>query len=176
MKKIDPKLKKELLSGKQELVLSAVNQVRESGNSAYIAVLAKLLNNSDNTEINKAVKDLFNDIRDKESTESIIEVLKNDEFKNIRKILISSCWQNSLHFEDYFILFVDFVISEEFEVAIEAFSVIDDMENRISKENLEKGKDIIKKAVGETNEEKLKLVHELYKHINDLLDELNLHE
>ena len=174
MGKINKKLEKDLFSVDKIKVLDAIEFIRREGNINYIKPLAIKLRNSKDEEINKKLASIFNDLKDKNSIEIIMDLINDIEFESIKKTLISSCWQNSLSFQNHFLEFVNFVINEDFETSIEAFSVIDDMEDQVSKENLIKGKESIRKVTGNYQDDKLNLLKELYKHIDNILESKSL--
>ena len=61
------------------------------------------------------------------------------------KRLLTACWQNGLDFSTFLPVFIDLIIHEDWEIAFEAFTVIDNLEFLPSHE-------IIKISVGKINE------------------------
>jgi hypothetical protein len=43
--------------------------------------------------------------------------------------ITTACWENGLDYKNYFPVFVDIVINEDWETGFEAFTVIENMEN-----------------------------------------------
>lgn len=57
-----------------------------------------------------------------------MRAIENDKYKSIRKEILTACWQNGLDFSAFLPVFIDFIIREDWEIAFEAFTVIDNLE------------------------------------------------
>lgn len=169
MKKLDKNIEKCLLSDNQQVVLETIMLLRTEGHYLYLNLLGKILRDTKNIEIVNVITTLFNDLNDEETKDVIINMIQDEEFLHIRKTLVSSCWQNSLDFDMYFKVFVNVVINENYETAIEALSVIDEMETGITKKDCEIGKEEIKKAIKKEDDEKISLLLEVIKIIDEKL-------
>jgi hypothetical protein len=126
--KIDEQLKKSLFSAKTDVVISAIEKVKEKGNKLYIPVLFDLLNSSPEIEIETEIKNLLGTIKDKNTVNSFMRAIEDDKYKGIRKTILTACWQNGLDFSTFLPVFIDLVIQEDWETAFEAFTVIDNFE------------------------------------------------
>jgi hypothetical protein len=126
--KIDEQLKKNLFSAKTDVVISAIEKVKEKGNKLYIPLLFDLLNSSPEIEIETEIKNLLGTIKDKNTVNSFMRAIEDDKYKGIRKTILTACWQNGLDFSTFLPVFIDLVIQEDWETAFEAFTVIDNLE------------------------------------------------
>jgi hypothetical protein len=126
--KIDEQLKKSLFSAKTDVVISAIEKVKEKGNKLYIPLLFDLLNSSPEIEIETEIKNLLGTIKDKNTVNSFMRAIEDDKYKGIRKTILTACWQNGLDFSTFLPVFIDLVIKEDWETAFEAFTVIDNFE------------------------------------------------
>lgn len=63
---------------------------------------------------------------------AIQKTKKNDQ----KATIIAACWETGLDFSNYFPFFVDLINDEDFHVSFEAFTVIQEMESDITKEQL----------------------------------------
>jgi hypothetical protein len=126
--KIDEQLKKSLFSAKTDVVISAIEKVKEKGNKLYIPLLFDLLNSSPEIEIETEIKNLLGTIKDKNTVNSFMRAIEDDKYKGIRKTILTACWQNGLDFSTFLPVFIDLVIHEDWETAFEAFTVIDNFE------------------------------------------------
>ncbi len=132
------KILSNLRSKNPEIVLDAIEKIRESGNGSILTDIIELLHDNDNIEIQKSVLNLLSELKDKESIPVLITAIKNDKYTNERKDLVACCWQNGLSYNEYLPLFIDMVINEEFQCAFEAFTVIENMYGKIEDEVIEK--------------------------------------
>ena len=126
--KIDEQIKKNLFSANTEIVISALEAIERKGNKLYLPILFDLLNSSPELEIKTEIKNLLGTVKDKESINSFLRAIEDDKYKPIRKDLLTSCWQNGLDFSTFLPVFIDLIIHEDWEIAFEAFTVIDNLE------------------------------------------------
>ena len=126
--KLDPQIKNNLFNSNPERVISAINRIEEKGNKLYLPLLFELLASNPENEVEKEIQKLLGTVKSKDTVPYFTEALKEERFKSIQKILLTACWQNGLDFTAYWPLFVDIVISEEWETAFEAFTVIENMD------------------------------------------------
>jgi hypothetical protein len=126
--KINKQIKHHLFSAKTEEVLGALKQIKSIGNRFYIPLLFDLLLISPEKEIDDEVTKILGTVKDKETVNSFMRGIEDDKYKSIRKKIIVACWQNGLDFSTFLPVFIDLIIKEDWEIAFEAFTVIDNFE------------------------------------------------
>jgi len=126
--KIDEQIKKNLFSAKVNVVVSAIESIEKKGNKLYLPLIFDLLNSFPEPEIETEIKNLLGTVKDKEVINSFMRAIEDDKYKPIRKSILSACWQNGLDFSTFLPVFVDLIINEDWEIAFEAFTVIDNLE------------------------------------------------
>lgn len=126
--KINQQIKLNLLSTETEVVLDALKQIKSIGNRLYIPLLFDLLAASPDKEIEDEITKILGTIKDKETVNSFMRGIEDDKYKSIRKKIIVACWQNGLDFSIFLPVFIDQIINEDWEIAFEAFTVIDNLE------------------------------------------------
>lgn len=126
--KLDTHIKNDLFATNTERVISAINRIKERGNKLYLPMLFELLASQPETDVEKEIEQLLSTVKSKETVPFFVEALENEKFKSIQKTLLTACWQNGLDFSNYLPVFVEIVISETWETAFEAFTVIENME------------------------------------------------
>jgi hypothetical protein len=127
-KKTEQKLRNELFSPDPEKVLLAINKIREVGNREILPALFDLLLSNPAKEVESEIEAVLGTVKDKNTVALFTGALGNPKYKSITKILLVACWQNGLDFSPFLPVFVDLVITEEWEIAFEAFTVIENME------------------------------------------------
>lgn len=163
---------KEIISGLRspdpELVLDTLESVRESGNRLIVEEIISLVHSTLFPEVKKSALMLLSELKDRESVPVLIAAIENEKYAPQRAELIACCWQNGLPYNDYLPLFVDLSIHEEFTVAFEAFTVIENMYGRIGDDiiNAEMGK--LTAALKDANEQKAYLINALLTIIPDI--------
>lgn len=125
---------KHLQSADKNQVLDAIKALRDEGKDSILELLTKIYLNNTDKEIESAIYKIFCDLKNQHSAESIIELIKNPEYRAARKMLVSSCWQSRLNYIIHLETFIDLVITEPFEIAFEAFTVIENLDTRVSEE------------------------------------------
>ena len=160
-KKIDKKIKKNLFSTQPEVVISAINSIKDKGNKLYIPMLFDLLNSNPEKEITDEITNLLSTVKDKETTKSFIDAITNKKYKSVRKLVLTTCWQNGLDFSNYLPVFVDIIINDDWENAFEAFTIIDNLESLPEQKIIEQSIDKIESAMENATEQKAYFLQEV---------------
>lgn len=126
--KIDEQIRTKLFSSDTNVVVSAIETIERKGNKLYLPMIFDLLNSFPEPEIETEIKNLLGTVKDKEVINSFMRAIEDDKYKPIRKTILTACWQNGLDFSTFLPVFVDLIIKEEWEVAFEAFTVVDNLE------------------------------------------------
>lgn len=126
--KLDTHIKNDLFATNTERVISAIDRIKVRGNKFYLPMLFELLASQPEADVEKEIEQLLSTVKSKESVPFFVEALENEKFKSIQKALLTACWQNGLDFSNYLPVFVEIVITETWETAFEAFTVIENME------------------------------------------------
>lgn len=159
--KIDEQIKKNLFSAKTEVVISAIGAIKKNGNKLYIPILFDLLNSMPEHEIKTEIQNLLDSVKDKEAVNSFMRAIEDDKYKPIRKNILIACWQNGLDFSTFLPVFVDLVINEEWEIAFEAFTIIDNLEYLPNQEIINKTVIRIQNALTTADEQKSYFLNEI---------------
>lgn len=161
--KIDEATRLRLFSPSTETVVTTIQSLKETGNKDYLPVLFDLLITKPDHEIEKEILNLLATIKDKESIPVLIDALQNEKYKSIRKVLTSACWQNGMDFSPYMEVFINLIIDEEWEVAFEAFTVIENFEHFPPEEQYQVLKLKMAGALKKVNEQKQYFLEEILK-------------
>ncbi len=117
-----------LFSSSTETTVTAIQSLRESGDKDYLPILFDLLITKPVPEVEKEILNLLANLKDQETIPVLTEALQTEKYKSIRKELTSVCWQNGLDFSPSMEVFIDLIIREEWSIAFEAFTVIENFE------------------------------------------------
>jgi hypothetical protein len=105
---------------------------------------------ADKTELLKTLKEV-------KAQDTIIELIKKHEKTNYLSKLVALCWESGLDFGKHSNVFFDLSLSEDVFVSLEALTVLENIENFNSKEELEKGIDLLKKGADSNHPNKIML-------------------
>lgn len=159
--KTDKELEARLLSARTVTVISALNEIKERGNLAYLPLLFSLLNSNPEPEVEKEITNILGTLKIKNAVPVITEAIRDPKYKPIQKKLITACWQNGLDYRPYLPVFIDFIIQEDWETGFEAFTVIENMENFPDQDLVDLSIEKINKALPETTDKKRYLLQEI---------------
>lgn len=159
--KTDKAITQQLFSSNTENVLSAIKKLDDSGNKDYLPLLFQLLSSNTETQISEAICKLLGRVKDKNTIPVFISALENEKYKNARKEIVSACWQNGLDFSDYIEKFIDLIIAEDWEIAFEAFTVVDNLNNTPSDDTLKDINIKISAALDNNDKQKTYLLKEV---------------
>jgi hypothetical protein len=167
-KKLNPRTIQILRSGNPAVIISAVEELREDGNSAYLPVLLELLHSTSEEDVKKSITGLLAELKHREVIPVLIDAIRNKQYASELQSIVSACWENGLDYSEYLSVFVDLVIEKEFLVAFEAYTVITNMTGKISNAIQEAESRKIKEALRNPGNNKNDLLQDLL----DFLPEL----
>ncbi|WP_372754391.1 hypothetical protein [Labilibaculum sp.] len=149
-----------LSSTDTKVVINSINQLREEGKPKDILLLLDVMLSKSETEIQSAIHNFLADLKNQESAQIIIDAIQNQKYVSIRKHLISTCWESSISFSNHISTFVDVLIESDFETSFEAFTVIENLTDKISEESkpIEMAK--LKDAIPSVTADKKGMLHE----------------
>lgn len=159
--KLNKNIQAELFSTNKNQVISAIKKISEQGNKLYIPVLLDLLLLNQEKEIEKEITKLLGNVKDKATVPVFAEALQTKKYVSIRKTICTACWQNGLHYHEYLPVFVNVIISEDWETGFEAFTVVDNMEFLPSDDLIEKAKRIIAPELKNVSDKKKYFLEEI---------------
>lgn len=149
MDKLDKlsRLKNAVKSGNPELVEHALEEIKERGDLSYIAPLLQFLHQPYSKEIKQQVYQIFTDLKLEQAVDTLISAMKQVEDLEILEHLTAACWQNGLNYSSHLNYFVDLVLEQEFPIAFEAFTVVENMYGKIEQETEQALLEKIEKAL-----------------------------
>ncbi|MDA3891250.1 MAG: hypothetical protein PF517_06245 [Salinivirgaceae bacterium] len=160
--------KKELLFSKDEkVVIKAIENLRETGNDSDLELLTELYTETKLEKVKKSIYHFFCDLRNQSSADIITRIIKSTSDKDTLKMLTSSTWESRLNYIGYFELFIDLVIYEGFEIAFEAFTLIESFEEKTTEARKETLAAYVKENIEKCKEENLAFAMDLVKIIED---------
>lgn len=86
-------------------------------------------------------------IKDQNAQKVLIESISAIQNPDKKAILVAACWECGLDFNDHFLFFANLAVHDHYRIAMEAYTVIENMEGEIFHGDLEKGKEIISNKI-----------------------------
>lgn len=159
-------LVKNLESGSTEIILSTLKYISTDGNKEILPLVIKLLHQSQSTLIRDEIIKILEHLKDQNSVPILVHAIEDEKFTDKLSILVPACWKNGLNFEEYIETFVDVFIQSEFQLAFDAFTVIDNF-NKINDKKADLSLIKLENAIEDTKNEKKPLFNELINIIKD---------
>ncbi len=94
----------------------------------------------------KECEDIFLKLKSLKAHQLLIDTLKTAKNDSQKAKLCAACWECGLDFTDHFIFFAEMVCGNDFALAMEALTVVENMEGTISESELTKGMEIAQNA------------------------------
>jgi hypothetical protein len=154
-------LEASLRSEKTSTVLTALFELKDSGNISFIPILLELLSANPEEQVENEITDILNNLKVQKAVPVLMEAIQNPEYISIRKKIITACWQNGLNYKNQLPVFVDLVIQEEWETGFEAFTVIENMEEYPDREIIDLAVSKIQDALPGTEGKKKYFLQEI---------------
>jgi len=145
-----------------KLVLASIEKLRAKGNINDLPAILDYLVAPSNPEVEKALYSFIYDIKDAKAVEPIIAAIQNEKYLSIQKKLIEMCWQSSLKFAKHIGIFVNLLIKSDFEIAFEALTVIENMEESLDSKSKEQEMSKLKDAIPTVSEDRKAWLHEAF--------------
>jgi hypothetical protein len=149
-----------LKSTDSKVVTNSIKQLREEGKPEDIQILLDVMVSKSEPEIQSSIHNFLADLKNQKAGQFIVDAIQNQKYSAIRKQLISICWESSVKFSNHISVFVDLLIESDFETAFEAFTVIENLTDKISEEGklIEMAK--LKDAISNVSADKKGMLHE----------------
>lgn len=145
-----------ILEGNNEAeIIKTISKLRNTGTPDIISHVLQLLLLQKSEEVKLSVIQFLNDIKDKNCITSLVDIILDKKYKNHLDKIVSSCWQSGLDYSKFLSVFTDLIINESYAVAIESFTVIENMEGPFTKKELGSNIKKIKSALSENDKKYL---------------------
>lgn len=91
-------------------------------------------------------EELFAALKSAQATDMLVETIQKTENIKQKIVLTAACWESGLDFSKHFLFFTELACHENYELAFEAFTVIDNEEGTVSQDTILKAIEFVKKT------------------------------
>jgi hypothetical protein len=144
---------KDFESTDETVVLKALVKVRDKGKTTVLEPLFNLFETSDNEEIRTEIKSILADLKDTYALDIIVEKLRTGS-KDLNEVLLHSLWNSNLNAVDFIPELVDAAKDGNYMIALEALTVIENLDGPFSNEKLTEAQYILNEYFEEGLDEK----------------------
>lgn len=160
-KKSQEELWKEiLLSSDNDAIIKLIEVLREKGSAKILPDIFRAYKKHKGSKIEKYIYSFLIDLKCKEAPDLIFNFILDKEFKSIKRDLLTLCWQINLDFSDFFDNFIDIFIECDLQIAFEAFTAMEYLEN-VDTKVIQKGIDKLQLSIDKIGIDKKELYVEL---------------
>jgi hypothetical protein len=152
-----------LQSKDEKRVLLQLRDLKVSGNVSIMPFVLDLLVSSNSEDIIQEVLQFVRDLKDQKCVPVIVEYIDGDKVAGHIGGLVSSCWQSRLDFSGHLKSFARCFLKGNYQTALEAFTVIEEMLWKSTDKNIQMCRKILVDNADMISEEKKPLYLELIK-------------
>ena len=121
-------LLKELKTKDEKTLKKVVISLKQYGDSSILEPLLERWNEGVSNEVETEIQNLFNDIKSNDSSQPIMEGIRNPKYEKIKKALLNSVWNTKVDYSEYLVDFVDIAVKGDFMEALECLTIIENLE------------------------------------------------
>ena len=125
-------IEESLAGGGKDAVLAVLEQIREIGVPKLLPALVKVYKTCNDDDIKMTVFKLLCDASQPQLADVMAEAIAAETDANVRQMLVTSCWYSKVDYLAHLELFIDMVFDSPFELAFEAFTVIENRQGSVN--------------------------------------------
>ena len=114
-------------SGEPELMAEAIKEIKENGNLSIAQTLLENLNRIPDAHALSQLVNLLADIKENAFREILIARLQAETKPEVKAELLRIVWESSLDYSSYLPVFLEILKADDFPVAFEASTAIENM-------------------------------------------------
>ena len=149
-----------LLSSDNDAIIKLLGVLREKGSAKILPDILSAYKKHQGTKLGEYIYSFLIDLKCKEAPTMILNSVLDKEFKSIKRDLLTLCWQINLDFSDFFDDFIDVFIECDLQIAFEAFTAIEYLEN-VDIKVIKKGIEKLQFSIDKMSDEKKELYVDL---------------
>lgn len=134
---------KKISSGDPDTIAEAVNAIKENGDLAIAGKLLDILAQPLETSTITIIVDLLADIKDNQFKDLLIQKLEQSSERTLKKELLRIIWESALDYSPYLDHFLQILLDDDFIVALEASTVIENLVPHLTTEQRTKLTDML---------------------------------
>lgn len=97
----------------------------------------------DKTITRQEQEEIFSKLKEKKAGPLLLEAIKNTKRANEKAKLIAACWESGIDFTGEILFFTELGCNEDFSIAMEALTVVENLEGPVSEATLAKAIEIV---------------------------------
>ncbi len=148
------------LSENESAIHDAISYIHENGSVKMMPLLFDLLSQTTSTSIKKDVYACLVDAKSQDAKDVFVKALRKPELVAEKKDILATMWQTNIDFSDSAELFVEILLNDTYETAIEAFTNLDVCSENMSEDQKKSLVDSLSNGAMKDKSEKGTLIQE----------------
>ena len=163
-KGINDKLKTELFSSDEKVVLTALEKISEDGSREMVAPVIELLAHSNSDDVKNEVLRQMSELKIGDMEDLFIDKLQLEEFAPYQQQLVACMWSSGMNPTDDLHIFSKLAVEGDYMTALEVLTLLENMEGPFDSESLTDAYHDVSEYIEEAPEgdHKLDLVKSIY--------------
>ena len=149
-----------------DIVKGAIEQIKQEGDISIAPELLDILLQSQDTNTITNLTALLSDVKESDFKTVLMDKLINATSDTGKANLLRICWESAIDFSEYLDVFIDMLLKDDFITALEASTVIENLQGKIPEEKIHTA---IKRLEAESNEDKSFLLEDAILHLKEML-------
>lgn len=155
------KIREQIRTGNPARVMEAVRICRDQEEPDILAELVRVLAQSPAPSVRQAILGLFSDLSHPSAVPVLARTIKENKRHPDLQAILSSLWQSRLVFHEHLALMIDLIIEQNYMVALEAFTIIENSLEQIPEDMRKTGILRLEQELSVMDADKQKLVSEM---------------
>ena len=149
-----------------DIVRGAIEQIKQEGDISIVPELLDILLQSQDSNTITNLTALLSDVKESDFKTVLMDKLINATSDSGKANLLRICWESAIDFSEYLDVFIDMLLNDDFITALEASTVIENLQGKIPEEKIHTA---IKRLEAESDEDKAFLLEDTILHLKEML-------
>lgn len=129
-------IRKDLFASQEVLVLKAVREARELGDASLIEPLVQVMMNTQDATVRDSIHALLSELKATAAEKALVAVAQDERYAAVRAEVLSFVWSSGLQPVEDIEVIVRLAVSGDFQVALEAYTILDSLEGPYIEEDV----------------------------------------
>lgn len=161
----------DLKSGEEEKQLKAIKALKVSGNVSVLEPMIAELIKTDSVKVEHEIIEFLSSLKDSDAPEAMIKCLENEDFQDVRGLLLNTIWNSGLDYKPHLKAIVNVALDGEMMEALECITILENTNGPFTEEEIMEPLLSVQEYLSNTTEETHK--NEIIKEIAVFLAQIN---
>lgn len=145
---------KDINTGEEKKIIDGLKALKVNGDDNVIAPIIDVWKKGVSPKAEKEIIAFIGDIKSSSSAQSIMDVLLDDDYQDVHMPLLTTIWNSKVDYSEYIVDFVSIAVHNDFMVALECLTIIENMEGPFEEHHILDAEIILREFAENHNENK----------------------